>query len=78
MQPIRRRLVTAVATALVLASLTAAPATAGRKRTPTHGGRGCSMLSSAVDAPEPLVAPFVPDRFTTREGYLPGHVALSW
>lgn len=76
MRQTRSRLAALGAAAIAVAALTAPPAAAARKKLPTHGGRGCSSLNSLVDAPEPLVAPFVPDRFTTSEGYLPGHVGL--
>lgn len=76
MRTFRRRFAAAALAAVVLAAIAAPPAVAGRKKIATHGGRGCSALNSLVDAPEPLVAPFVPDRFTTREGFYPGHVGL--
>lgn len=76
MRSTRTRLVTAVAALVALTAVVAPPAVAARKRIPTHGGRGCTMLSSLVDSPTPLVDPFVPDRFTTKEGFYPGHTGL--
>lgn len=70
-----KRLAAATAALVVLTALAAPPA-AARKKVPTHGGRGCTMLNSLVDAPAPLVEPFVPDRFTAKEGFYPGHIGL--
>lgn len=75
MSSMRRRVAAATATLALVATLVAPPA-AARKKVPVHGGRGCTMLNSLVDAPEPLVAPFVPDRFTAKEGFYPGHIGL--
>lgn len=76
MQPIRARLAAATVAAIALTALVAPPSVAARKKVPTHGGRGCSMLSSLVDSPEPLVAPFVPDRFTMKDGFYPGFIGM--
>lgn len=76
MQSIRTRLTAATVAALLLATLAATPAGAARKKVPVHGGRACSMLNSLVDAPAPLVEPFVPERFTAMEGFYPGHIGL--
>lgn len=76
MPTIRTRLAAAAVAALALAAVTAPPAVAARKKVPTHGGRGCASLNSLVDSPAPLVEPFVPERFTPREGFYPGHIGL--
>ena len=75
MQRTRGRVAVAVAAAVVLGSVVA-PSAAAKKRVPAHGGRGCSMLSSLVDAPAPLVRPFVPERFTPRDGFYPGFTGM--
>ena len=77
MQSFQKRTTALIAASLIVTAVTgAAPAGAKRVKVPTHGGRGCSMLNSLVDSPDPLVRPHVPDRFTTRSGYLPGHTGL--
>lgn len=77
MRSTRTRMIAAtVAATAVAATLTAPPAAAARKRTPTHGARGCSALNSLVDAPAPLVEPFVPEQFTPREGFYPGFTGM--
>jgi hypothetical protein len=76
MSSARNRVTAALAAALVLTVLVVPASAAGKKKVPTHGGRGCSMLSSLVDAPAPLVEPFVPEQFTAREGFYPGHIGL--
>lgn len=64
--------------ALAVLSLAIVPQAAAKRspKIPTHAARGCSSLNSLVDAPDPLVRPFVPERLTPREGYLPGHTGL--
>ena len=72
----RSKSITLLVVLALAAVVLAPPAGAKRPKVPTHGGRGCSMLNSLVDAPEPLVRPFVPERFTPAAGYLPGHIGL--
>ncbi|HEV2757520.1 MAG TPA: hypothetical protein VG318_17285 [Actinomycetota bacterium] len=64
--------------ALAIATLALVPPAAAKRppKAPAHGARGCSSLNSLVDAPDPLVRPFVPERFTPREGIYPGHIGL--
>lgn len=71
----KTRLAAALVALVALTAVVAPPASA-RKKTPVHGARGCSMLSSLVDSPAPLVDPFVPDQFTPKEGFYPGFTGL--
>lgn len=75
MHSFRTKAAATLAAAMTIASIAAPVAHAGRKKV-VHGGRGCSSLNSLVDSPAPLVDPFLPDRFTARDGFYPGFTGM--